>query len=65
MLPFVNIQGPPQIQLFSIGQSVPVVTAIPQLEQVMEAICAMEQRPKHLEMLTQWTGYGCVTKDQL
>ncbi|KAE8881610.1 hypothetical protein PF003_g34326 [Phytophthora fragariae] len=65
MLPFVNVQGPAQIQLYSVGQSVPVVKAIPQLEQVTEALCAMELRPKNLKMVAQWPGYGCVTRDQL
>ncbi|KAE9269007.1 hypothetical protein PF001_g29412, partial [Phytophthora fragariae] len=33
MLPFVNVQGKAQIQLLSVGQSIPPVKAIPQLEQ--------------------------------
>ncbi|KAL4157173.1 hypothetical protein PRNP1_006198 [Phytophthora ramorum] len=65
MLPFVDVQVKAQIQLFSVGQSIPVVKAIPQLEQVMEAICAMELRPKSLKLLAYWPGYGCLTKGQL
>ncbi|KAE9207519.1 hypothetical protein PF005_g12570 [Phytophthora fragariae] len=65
MLPFVNVQGKAQIQLFSVGQSIPSVKAIPQLEQVMEVICAMELRPKGLELLAYWPGYSSLTKDQL
>ncbi|KAE9259523.1 hypothetical protein PR003_g34752, partial [Phytophthora rubi] len=65
MLPFVNVQGKAQIQLLSVGQCIPPVKAIPQLEQVMEAICAMELRPKGLKLLAYWPGYGSLTKNQL
>ncbi|GMF22482.1 unnamed protein product [Phytophthora fragariaefolia] len=65
MLPYVNVQVPAQIQLYSAGQSVPVVKAIPQLEQVTEALCAMELCPKNLKMVAPWPGYGCVTRNQL
>uniref|UniRef100_H3GPJ0 Uncharacterized protein n=1 Tax=Phytophthora ramorum TaxID=164328 RepID=H3GPJ0_PHYRM len=64
MLPLVNVQGA-QIQLFSAGQSIPVAKAIPQLEQVTEAVCAMELRPKSLKLLAYRPGYGCLTKGQL
>ncbi|KAL4166923.1 hypothetical protein KRP22_012410 [Phytophthora ramorum] len=64
MLPLVNIQGA-QIQLFSAGQSIPVAKAIPQLEQVMEAVCAMELRPKSLKLLAYRPGYSCLTTGQL
>uniref|UniRef100_H3H661 Ubiquitin-like protease family profile domain-containing protein n=1 Tax=Phytophthora ramorum TaxID=164328 RepID=H3H661_PHYRM len=64
MLPLVNVQGA-QIQLFSAGQSIPVAKAIPQLEQVMEAVCAMELRPKSLKLLAYRPGYSCLTTGQL
>ncbi|GMF43462.1 unnamed protein product [Phytophthora fragariaefolia] len=65
MLPFVNVRGPAQIQLCSVGESVSVVKAIPQLEQVTQALCAVELRPKNLKMVAQLPGYVCVMRDQL
>jgi hypothetical protein len=66
--PFLDKLNLPSVDLelrrFNIGQSVPVITGIPQLEAIREAIATMGRTDKE-GMLARWDDYGYPTYGQL
>ncbi|KAE9317070.1 hypothetical protein PF008_g18851 [Phytophthora fragariae] len=63
-LPSVEVTGSQELRRFNIGQSVPVITGIPQLEAIREAIATMD-RADYDDMLARWDDYGSATYGQL
>ncbi|KAE8901360.1 hypothetical protein PF004_g27806 [Phytophthora fragariae] len=63
-LPSVEVTGSLELRRFNIGQSVPVITGIPQLQAIREAIAMMDRTDKE-DMLARWDDYGYATYGQL
>ncbi|KAE9269980.1 hypothetical protein PF008_g30725 [Phytophthora fragariae] len=63
-LPFVDVQGALTVRPFNVGQAVPVIRQIPQLEQIEEGIKGIEAK-QDVDLLAHWPDYGCATYDQL
>lgn len=64
MLPSVEVNRPVSMRPFNVGQAIPVITAIPQLAKVIEAINVIKLK-QNIDLLTYWPEYGCATFDQL
>ncbi|KAL3658549.1 hypothetical protein V7S43_016433 [Phytophthora oleae] len=60
----VEVQGNLEVRGFNVGQPVPEIKGIPQVEKIREAIKAIDAK-KNRELLARWDGYGCATYDQL
>ncbi|OWY94353.1 hypothetical protein PHMEG_00035940 [Phytophthora megakarya] len=63
-LPNVEVTGTLELRRFNVGQSVPVIIGIPQLEAIREAI-AMMDRTDSEDILARWDNFGCATYGQL
>ncbi|KAE8958502.1 hypothetical protein PR001_g31033 [Phytophthora rubi] len=63
-LPFVDVQGALTVRRFNVGQAVPVIRQIPQLEQIEEGIKGIAAK-QDVDLLAHWPDYGCATYDQL
>ncbi|EGZ21881.1 hypothetical protein PHYSODRAFT_495496 [Phytophthora sojae] len=63
-LPSVEVAGKLDVRSFNIGQPVPVIKAIPQLEKIEEAIEAIENK-SNKALLARWEDYGFATYGQL
>ncbi|GMF49228.1 unnamed protein product [Phytophthora fragariaefolia] len=64
VLPRVDISGPFSVREFKVGQDVPVITKIPPLPNVLEAIDAIKLK-QNIDLLAYWPEYGYATFDQL
>ncbi|KAE9298595.1 hypothetical protein PF008_g23463 [Phytophthora fragariae] len=63
-LPSVEVAGKLDVRSFNIGQPVPVIKAIPQLEKIEEAIAAIDNK-SNKALLARWEDYGFATYGQL
>ncbi|ETP49986.1 hypothetical protein F442_04594 [Phytophthora nicotianae P10297] len=63
-LPPVEVKVVLEVRKFNIGQSVPVIKAIPQADKILQAIKAIEKEG-NTDLLARWDDYGCATYDQL
>ncbi|GMF28485.1 unnamed protein product [Phytophthora fragariaefolia] len=64
VLPRVDISGPLSVREFKVGQDVPVITKIPPLPNVLEAIDAIKLK-QNIDLLAYWPDYRYATFDQL
>eukprot|EP00644_Phytophthora_capsici_P002941 jgi/Phyca11/102991/e_gw1.7.974.1 len=63
-LPPVEVHGAFDIRRFNVGQAVPVIRAIPQLEKINGAIDTMAAKDK-MDELARWDDYGFATYGQV
>ncbi|KAF4149258.1 hypothetical protein GN958_ATG01569 [Phytophthora infestans] len=64
VIPTVEVCGKVSVRSNAVGQDIPVVKSIPQMNKIMEAIEAIEIRDD-IDLLTYWPYYGFATFDQL
>ncbi|ETK93601.1 hypothetical protein L915_03252, partial [Phytophthora nicotianae] len=60
----VEVQGSASIRPYNVGQRVPKIRAIPQLDKIREAIAAIKAKD-NVKLLANWPEYGFATFDQL
>lgn len=63
-LPHVDVSGPLTVRPYNIGEEVPVIKAIPQLDKIEEAIQAIKETGNP-DLLAHWPDYGCAALDHL
>ncbi|KAF4150153.1 hypothetical protein GN958_ATG00779 [Phytophthora infestans] len=64
VIPIVEVRGKLSVRSYAVGQDIPVVKSIPQMNKIMEAIEAIKIRDG-IDLLDYWPVYGFATFDQL
>ncbi|KAG3232185.1 hypothetical protein PI124_g22728 [Phytophthora idaei] len=64
VLPTVEVRGKLSVRSYAVGQDIPVVKSIPQMNKIMEAIETIKIKDD-IDLLVYWPDYGYATFDQL
>ncbi|KAG3237377.1 hypothetical protein PI124_g17631 [Phytophthora idaei] len=63
VLPTVEVRGKLSVRSYAVGQNIPVVKSIPQMNKIMESIETIKIIDD-IDLLAYWSDYGYATFDQ-